>query len=269
MQLRLLVAGPGRAGGAFLLAAAGAGHDLVGVVSRRRDVGASPVFDLAGDDPLPRADLLVLAVRDDAIRPVARQLAPRAAAVGTVCHLSGFTSVDALSPFGSRIGSLHPLQSLPDPERGARALVGAWAAITAFEEEVAELLAGFARSLGMRPFPLEDEAKAAYHAGAASASNFVVTVLGVAADLLAAAGVPLRAARPLTESAVADVYDRGFAAALTGPIARGDVGTVRGQLAAARAVSEGLGREYALLVRATARHAGRPDVAEAVLGDST
>jgi predicted short-subunit dehydrogenase-like oxidoreductase (DUF2520 family) len=267
-SLRIIVAGPGRAGGSILLAAASAGHEIVGAVARRPRSVPAGMPAIAWDHPLPPCDLLVVAVRDDAIEAVAGRLADLEASYDVACHLSGFTPVSALWSLGPRIGSLHPLQTLPDPDRGSEALAGAWAAITAEDPEVEDVLGGFARSLGMRPFLLDDRHKPTYHAASAAASNYVVEALGVAADLFGEAGVPFEAARPLTEAVVRNVFDGGAGAALTGPVARADIPTVAGHLRAARAVSPSLGRQVAALVEATALRAGTHDQIFPVLGGS-
>lgn len=258
-QVSFTLIGPGRAGGAVALAAIRAGHRLVGV--QPGPSGRIPpelnAPRLNASDPLPPSDLLLVAVRDDAIRRVAENLARRIApgTVQVVAHLSGARPVADLEPAGIPHGSLHPLQSLPDPGRGAEALAGAWAAVTASGTEAADLLAGFARSLGMRPFGLSDDAKPAYHAAAAAAANFVVTSLGLAADLLASVDLPFEMLGPLVETVVANVFEMGPDGALTGPIARGDVGTVSAQVAAAD--HAGAGEVFRLLARATAVRAGR------------
>ena len=100
---RIIIAGPGRAGVALGLASVAAGHDVVGVTARTTDaaVEAATVLNayaLAWGDQLPGADLLIVAVRDDAIADVAAHLAPLAADVAAAVHLSGLKSVAALEP---------------------------------------------------------------------------------------------------------------------------------------------------------------------------
>jgi predicted short-subunit dehydrogenase-like oxidoreductase (DUF2520 family) len=251
----IIIAGPGRAGGTLALAAAAAGHNIVGVVSRSETtVGQFSRFEY--DAPLPRADLLMVAVRDSSISEVATRLAPFASEIAAAVHLSGFGSVGLLSPLevtGALTGSFHPLQTLPSPTEGARALAGSWVGVTA-GEDLQQTLWDFAATLDMKPFDLADDQKHAYHAAASAASNFVVAALGLSERLFAAAGVPTAAARPLTEQVVENAYALGALAALTGPIARGDWPTVSGQVEAARAA--GLGEAYLAMAQATALLAG-------------
>lgn len=174
----LVVIGAGRAGGSLARAATAAGHRVVGMLTRRPQHD-HPALDW--DEPLPGCDLVLVAVSDGAITDVAERLAPRWNPETPAVHVSGFMPVSALAPIAARgaaVGSFHPLQTLPDPERGAAALAGAWAAVTA-AEPLAGLLEELARSLGMRPFALADEAKPLYHAAAAAAANYVVEALGI------------------------------------------------------------------------------------------
>ena len=108
-----------------------------------------------------------------------------------------------------------------------------------------------AETLGLRPFPLADEARAAYHAGAAMASNYLVTLRAAAGSLFEAAGAPPEALDPL----IRGVMDTGFE--LTGPIARGDWETVQRHLDVIRAERPELEELYLVLAAATARIAGR------------
>lgn len=249
----LVVVGMGRAGSSLARASEAAGHRVVGVLSRRCEVST-----LSWEEEFPTCDLVLVCVSDGAIADVAERLAPRWRAATPAVHVSGFVPVDALDALaaaGAATGSFHPLQTLPDPERGAAALAGAWAAVTA-DGALRSRLEDLARSLQMRPFDLEDSAKPLYHAAAAAAANYVVESLGLASDLLEAADVPSEVIEPLTRRVIDNVFEAGAGSALTGPIARGDFATVRGQIRSAAAVSERLGSEFQKLAEATALRAG-------------
>ena len=255
--MRLTIAGPGRAGGSIALAAARSGHQIAGVVSRSADSPYGPA--VGWDDPLPECDLLLIAVRDAAIEEVSSRLAPQAASVPVVAHMSGFTPVTALGDLariGVATGGFHPLQTLSDPDRGAAALAGAFVGIGGGPRAMATLN-DLATSLDMIPFPLADASRPDYHAGAAAAANFVITALATAADLMISARIDPLVTRPLVEQAVANLYEIVGDFPLTGPIARGDVSTVIGQLEAARRVSDSVGEQYRLMAEATAIRAGR------------
>ncbi len=252
-----MVVGPGRAGGSIALAAAAAGHRIVGVLSRSGTQRYGP--NLNWGDPLPPVDVALIAVKDGAIEEVVGLLDGLVYDVGVVAHVSGFVSTDVLAPLrvqGPAVGGFHPLQTLPDPERGSLALASAHVGIGG-DPLAVERLNSLGVSLGMTPFELEDDARPSYHAAAAATSNFVVTALAIAGDLYRSAGIDATVARPLAQQVMANVFEDGAESALTGPISRGDLETVRGHLAAAQRVSDSVGEQFRLVAEATAIRAGR------------
>ncbi len=124
-------------------------------------------------------------------------------------------------------------------------------AVTAETNDARVVGTWLAETLGLRPFALADDHRAAYHAGAAMASNYLVTLRAAARSLLESAGAPPEALDPL----IRGVLDSGFE--LTGPIARGDWETVERHLAVIRAERPELEQLYVTLAEATARIAGR------------
>ena len=191
-----------------------------------------------GDEPPPwiaQLAVIILAVPDDAIRPLAGVLAD-AGTIGSqqvVLHLSGVHGQEALGPLvGSRaaLGSLHPLQTISEPERAAERLKGAWAAVEGMPRAV-EAAERLAQDVGLRPFRIASQAKPMYHAGAVFASNYFVVVEAVAQRLLRHAGLTdaeaWQALRPLVEGTLENLARLGPVGALTGPVARGDEATVR------------------------------------------
>jgi predicted short-subunit dehydrogenase-like oxidoreductase (DUF2520 family) len=187
------------------------------------------------------AGLVLLCVPDGVVAEVASGLA-----VGPwVAHVSGATPLTALEPHTRRF-SVHPLQTFTRA-RGPEQLDGAWAAVTGETEEALAAGHWLARALGLRPFELADEARPVYHAGAAIASNYLVTLHEVAAELFRAAGAPPEALEPLMRRTI----DNGFE--LTGPIERGDWETVEAHRRAIRAVKPELEPVYDVLARATAQ----------------
>ncbi|MCJ7726283.1 MAG: DUF2520 domain-containing protein [Acidimicrobiia bacterium] len=264
--MKLLLAGPGRAGRSLFSRAAAGGHEISGVVARNPSAASAAAADLGTvaigwDAPLPACDLLVIAVRDDAIGEVAAHLAPAASEVRAAVHVSGLTPVATLAPLAGTcaIGSFHPLQTLPDPVTGAARLQGAWMGVTSDDDMLSDDLFRLARSMGGHPFELPDTAKALYHAAAAAAANYPLAALAMSRRLFEAAGVPFEAAEPLVRAVVDNAFAFGPEAALTGPIARGDVGTVAGQRAAVEASVPELLDDFLAFGRAVARVVGTTD----------
>ncbi|RDI73457.1 hypothetical protein Gocc_2813 [Gaiella occulta] len=191
---------------------------------------------LAVDAP----ELVLLCVPDRAIAEVAAGIEPGP----WVAHVSGATPLAALAPHARRFG-VHPLQTFVR-WRGPEQLDGAWAAVTAETDEAAAAGGWLAETLGLRPFALRDDRRAVYHAGAAIASNYLVTLRRAAGSLLEAAGAPPQALDPL----MARTVENGFE--LTGPIQRGDWETVERHLEAIRVERPELEQMYRTLADATA-----------------
>jgi len=197
------------------------------------------VLTWGGPPPwLAAVEAVLLAVRDGAIAEAATELAGAGALspAQTVFHLSGLLDeapLASLRPTGAALGCFHPLQAIARPEAATERLRGAIAALTG-DARAVEVGTGLARSIGMRPVRLAGTAKPRYHAAAAIASNYLVVLAAVAEQLMIEAGMAGADARAgiatLMEGTVANVRAQG-AAALTGPIVRGDVDTVRTHLA--------------------------------------
>jgi len=254
------IIGPGRAGVGLALALVQAGY-TVRLHGRRKKTVPKPLELTVGaaDEPpawVAQAGVLILAVRDDAIFPLAEALV-RAEAVRAdqvVLHLSGVLGQEALAPLvpsRAALGSLHPLQTISDPATAPARLEGTWAAVEGMPRAV-QAAEGIAQELGMRPFRLSGKQKAIYHAGAVFASNYFVVVEAIAQRLLRHAGLSdaeaWQALRPLVEGTFENLTRQEPKDALTGPVARGDEATIRRHL-------ESLTRDDALLYRALGRAA--------------
>jgi predicted short-subunit dehydrogenase-like oxidoreductase (DUF2520 family) len=182
-------------------------------------------------------DVRLLCVPDRVIGEVARSIE-----VGPwVAHVSGGTPLGALDPHTARF-SVHPLQTLT-LARGPEQLDGAWGAITAEDDDARAHALWLAETLGVRPFTLADEHRAAYHAGASIASNFLVTLYRAAAALVTEAGAPAEALVPLMTRTIENDFE------LTGPISRGDWETVERHRAALH--GSGFENAYEALVAVT------------------
>ncbi len=186
------------------------------------------------------AELVLLCVPDRAIAEVAQAIEPGQ----WVAHVSGATPLAALDPHECRF-SVHPLQTFT-LGRGPEQLDGAWAAVTGETEEARALGRELAQTLGLRPFDLADGARTLYHAGAAIASNYLVTLYRAASRLFEDAGAPPEALVPLMTRTI----ENGFE--LTGPISRGDRAVVDAHLAALHEDHPELEPMYRVLAEATA-----------------
>jgi predicted short-subunit dehydrogenase-like oxidoreductase (DUF2520 family) len=186
-------------------------------------------------------ELVLLCVPDAAIRTAAASVSQGP----WVAHVSGATPLAALAPHDRRF-SLHPLQTF-DRSGSPEQFDGAWAAVSGESDEARSCGAWLAAALGLRAFELPDSARATYHAAAAMASNYLVTLYRSAERLFARAGAPPEALVPLMRRTI----DNGFE--LTGPIARGDWQTVEAHLRAIRESAPELEDMYTALARVTAR----------------
>jgi predicted short-subunit dehydrogenase-like oxidoreductase (DUF2520 family) len=211
MQSTIAIVGRGRIGPALAAALSAAGHPVTGPHGR----------GFEGAD----ADVVLVCVPDGEIAGAARAIAPRDGLL--VGHCSGATGLAVLAPheaFG-----LHPLMTVA---HGPASFAGAGAAIGGTTQRAAATARALAERLGMRPFAIADEDRAAYHAAAAIAANFLTTIEGAAERLAATAGVEREALVPLVRAAVENWAALGARDALTGPIVRGDEATVERQRAA-------------------------------------
>ena len=238
---RFAIIGPGRLGSTLL-----AGLNDAGLTVSAVGVHADDDTDLTGAVPHVRvsdaaleADAWWLTVPDDEIFAVAGKLASampaRRGDPPLAIHSSGLGSIQLLKPLheaGARVLCLHPLQTFSG-EPTAELLRRVHCAVTAHEERDLQLGEEIARRLGMKPFRLADEQKTLYHLAAAVGSNLLVALENEAARLMdeATAGPDgLEVLAPLLRTTMTNLLDRGPSQALTGPVARGDVGTVRAHL---------------------------------------
>jgi predicted short-subunit dehydrogenase-like oxidoreductase (DUF2520 family) len=247
----LAIVGAGKLGGALAKAAREEGIEVT--LAGREE----------GLEACRNSEAALLCVPDGAIEEVAGSIGEAIPPLRMVGHTSGATSLEALAPAaerGAAIFSLHPLQTVPNADAE---LVGAACAVTGSEPEAERFAARLGERLGMRPFAVPDAHRAAYHAAASIASNFLVALEESAAGLLERAGIEDARAllAPLVLTTAANWADHG-GAALTGPIARGDAATVQRHLAALREIAPELVPMYEELAARTsklaeARRAGR------------
>ncbi len=205
------------------------------------------------------ADVVILSVPDRAIPSVAIQVAAGGALRrgAVVAHLAGGLPSGVLSGVtaaGGLRGAMHPLQSFADVDTAMQQLPDSFFFLEG-EDEAVEVLRTLVVAIKGRPIALPQGSKALYHAGAAAASNFLVTLIQYAVTLLIRAGVPrdtaLPALLPLIRGTVANLESVGLPDALTGPIERGDIGTVKRHLRALESMPGDFVRLYRHLARKT------------------
>lgn len=211
----IAVIGRGRVGGSLAAQASAAGLEV-------RTAGRGQIAVACRD-----AEVALLCVPDDQIAVVSAAVAdlgPRPRFIGHVSGAAGLDVLEAAGRSGAALFSLHPLQTIPD---SSTTTTGAPAAIAGSDREALGLARRLAEALQMRPFEVAEEDRAAYHAAASIASNFLVALEESATELLAAAGIEggRELLVPLVLRSAANWAERG-GDALTGPIARGDEATV-------------------------------------------
>ncbi len=198
-------------------------------------------------------ELVILAVPDDAVAPLAASL--RLYAGQAIIHTSGLLGAEALEPAlaaGSQAGAFHPLVAFANLDRALAALHGATIAIEGDDDLVAHL-ADMAEAIGGVPVRLPPGTKAAYHAAAVLAAGGVTALLDVIREIALVVGLDeagaMRIYRPLLEQTVANAAALGIAGALTGPAVRGDAGTLQAHTAALAAGAPGALPAYRALVQ--------------------
>lgn len=211
------------------------------------------------------SDLVFLTVSDDIIAQIAEDLRWRPGM--SVVHCSGATTLDALQSAadqGAAIGGFHPLQGFSDAQVALRTLPGCTAAIEA-EEPLYTQLSRLAMALSMRPIQLTPDTRALYHLSGSYAASFIAVLLHEAAGIWESFGFTRGEAQaaliPLAQGSLASIAKQGPVAALTGPISRGDAGTLQRHLEALRdrrPESLALYTKLAELSIQMARHRGLP-----------
>ena len=260
--LRVGVIGAGRVGAVLAAGLRAAGHEIVAVAgesdaSRDRAAALLPGVPLLKPTDVARAaDVLLLTVPDDMLDNVATTLSGAGVIRKgqVVVHTSGRHGLAVLTPaiaVGARAIAMHPAMTFTGTDLDLPRLRGCVYGVTTgpAERELAERLVG---DLGGLPMFVPEDKRTLYHAGLAHGANHLVTLVTQAMELLGAAGAedPAATLRPLLNAALDNALAQGDAA-LTGPIVRGDVGTIRGHLADLRASAPHTLPSYVAMARAT------------------
>ncbi|HEY0559320.1 MAG: hypothetical protein JWM48_1368 [Mycobacterium sp.] len=265
-RLRVGVISAGRVGAVLGAALAAAGHSVVAAsavsdASRRRAAELLPTARIAAPpEVLDGIDLALLAVPDDELPELVAGLAAVGAfRAGTlVAHTSGRYGLGVLDPAreaGCLPLALHPAMTFTGSDTDLPRLRGASFGVTA-PDELVVVAQALVLEMGGEPVTIADELRATYHAALSHGANHLVTLVGQAGDLLRAAGAedPAKILGPLLTAALDNTLRSGDAA-LTGPVARGDAGTVAAHLAAVAEHGPTALPAYTELARATADRA--------------
>lgn len=289
MSERLFFVGPGRAGLSlgYGLWQAGA-VEAITYCGRRPDPPPHPLFIEGNaryvfglERPPGGTTAVVLSVPDLVLPEVAVALAAQGEAPGgcSAFHLSGALGTDPLAPLlaaGYGIGALHPLQTLADPVLGARQLQGVYFSISG-EPSALAVARRIVHHMGGESLSVPVTRRPLYHAAAVFASNYLAGLIAAAGRLMAQAGVPedeaLRSILPLARGSLENLERMGPVQALTGPISRGDLETVRMHLRALepreRALYAALGLEILNLAREGGLDEGTVEIVREILERET
>lgn len=239
--------GAGVVGSVLAISLRRAGYEVIAAASRSEMSAEKLANQVQGCEAVSsaqevadRAAIVFLTTPDDMIQHVTSRITWQKGQ--RVLHCSGVESLEALEAAemsGASIGTFHPLQSFGTVEQGLTALVGTVFGIEASDPQLAEGLAQMARDLGGEPVHISPQDKVLYHVAAVTASGFTVTLMKLAADLWERLGLrseeALKALLPLLKGTVNSLEVNGLPGALTGPLVRGDVGTIRRHLYALKA----------------------------------
>ncbi len=267
-QLDVGVVGCGRVGSVMGAALRRAGHRITATsaisdASRDRAARMLPgVPVVAVEEVVARSSVVLLCVPDDAVAGLVAGLDAQGAwQPGRLAvHTSGFHGVGVLAPVvdaGGDAIAMHPAMTFTGTAKDLSRISGTPFAVTA--SPGAELIGeALVLDIGGDPFPLTDEDRPAYHLALAHGANHLVTLVAQSQQILRGIGIddPSRLLRPLLEAALDNALEHGDRA-LTGPVARGDLQTVRAHLRSAAAQDPDIEIAYRALARATARRAIR------------
>jgi predicted short-subunit dehydrogenase-like oxidoreductase (DUF2520 family) len=238
------IIGAGKVGIALGHALRKKGFRITAVSSRRdasletakRYIGPEPLYTTDNRQVLMMADVIAITTQDREIKNVADQLAgcPERLDGVTVFHTSGAHASSELSPLGKKgahLGSLHPLQTFPDIDAGITVLPETYIFIEG-DEHALEILQPLAAAVGAEPVRIEGENKVLYHLSAVFVCNLLSALLYSGQSITERIGVDLRFFYPIIRATLNNIEIKGPLLSLTGPVVRGDAGTVESHLVA-------------------------------------
>jgi predicted short-subunit dehydrogenase-like oxidoreductase (DUF2520 family) len=264
---KVAIVGAGIVGTALASLLKGKGYTIVGMASRREEslqkavsvVGGEFRTTTAPQEITTEADLVFLTTSDSAIQEVCEVIASKDGFhLGQiVVHTSGSlpsTILTAAKEKGALIASVHPLQSFADVKEAVKIISSSIFNLEG-DPETIPILTELVKTLGGKPLPIETRQKPLYHAAAVVACNFLVTLVYLSYQLFEAIGISqadaAQALLPLVKGTVNNIEHLGPVKALTGPIARGDTGVIKGHLEALKTVDLRFTNIYRAISRLT------------------
>jgi predicted short-subunit dehydrogenase-like oxidoreductase (DUF2520 family) len=255
------ILGLGKVGTAVGFLLRQAGYRIVAVASRSKAsltqgivyTGGKPYLNFS--EAALQANCIIIATSDDAIAYVCNRISSEGGIKpGTkVIHMSGAGGLDLLESArdaGARVACIHPLQSFADVESAIRNIPGSTFGITS-GDEIRKWSVRMVRDLGGVPFFISDADKPLYHAAACIASNYLTTLIHMVEEIYQSLGLSredtIRAIWPLVMGTIGNIESKGTVQALTGPVARGDAGTIRKHAEALRQKLPDLLQAYSAL----------------------
>ncbi|MGD1152516.1 MAG: DUF2520 domain-containing protein [Syntrophales bacterium] len=255
------ILGLGKVGTAVGFLLRQAGYGIVAVASRSKAsltqgivyTGGKPYLNFS--EAALQANCIIIATSDDAIAYVCNRISSEGGIKpGTkVIHMSGAGGLDLLESArdaGARVACIHPLQSFADVESAIRNIPGSTFGITS-GDEIRKWSVQMVRDLGGVPFFISDADKPLYHAAACIASNYLTTLIHMVEEIYQSLGLSredtIRAIWPLVMGTIGNIESKGTVQALTGPVARGDAGTIRKHAEALRQKLPDLLQAYSAL----------------------
>ena len=245
MENNIVIIGAGKVGSSLGAALAEAGYKIIAVINKPYDlavalgdkVNAQVVSENFND--IPRKEkIIILSVEDSEIEPAAVSLAQLDTITpeDTIVHTSGALSADALEKLkekGCKTGSFHPMQTFPGIEYSSDRIKGIFFAIEG-NDRVSKILTKFARDMNCETVNLRPEYKTPYHLGGVFTSNFLICLLYIVEQIYEKCGIlkkdALKILKPIIYSTLENVDEKGTVNALTGPVVRGDAGSVERHL---------------------------------------
>jgi len=242
----IAILGAGKVGTAVGYLLRSTGYEIIAVASRS-DESIKRGTEYTGGKAFKyypgaaaEAECIIITTSDDAIKHVCDDIS-KAGSIGQgkkVIHMSGAGGLDLLESArksGAHVASIHPLQTFANVNSAIESIPGSTFGVTA-DEEIKDWAIEFVNDLGGNPFFVSETDKPLYHAAACMASNYFVTLMDIVVDVYQTLGLKrneaIQAFWPLVKGTVINIENHGTVEALTGPIARGDIGTVEKHLQA-------------------------------------